>query len=84
MNTFAIEDLRRMVRYFNNLDESFNQRFCHMDLRKIWAFASSEQGGRVHECADCWPRYLLAAVLGGALGAQMPEKLIERAAKEAA
>lgn len=78
----AVEELREMVRYFNCLNESFNDNFTHEALRKIWTFTQSEQGGRVHEMADCWPMYLLDAVLTAKRGAQIDDAIVERAEKE--
>jgi hypothetical protein len=59
----AIDELRKMVDYFNSQHEGHNAQFSHVELLKIWKFATSEQGGRVHECYDHWPDYLLRAVL---------------------
>lgn len=79
----AVEEMRKMVRYFNCLNESFNDNFTHEALRKIWTFTQSEQGGRVHEYADCWPKYLLDAVLVAKVGEKLDEAIVERASKEA-
>jgi hypothetical protein len=78
----AINELRIMVDYFNSQHEGVNSRFTHAELLKIWYFATSEQGGRVHECYDQWPEYLLNAVLKAKLGAKISEKTVGQAGKE--
>lgn len=79
MRRTPIEDLRSMVRYFNHMNETFNQGFTMDELIKIWTFAESNQGSLVHECADCWPVYLLDAILAAERGARVPTALIEAA-----
>lgn len=78
----TIEGLRRMVNYFNSQNETFNSHFTYEELLKIWAFVNSKQGGRVHECADQWPNYLLNAVLKVDVGEKVSEKLVIDAGKE--
>lgn len=77
-----VQELRSMVKYFDCLNESFNGAFTHKQLLKIWMFHYSKQGGRVHECADHWPDYLLSAVLKGKVGAELPESVVKRAEAE--
>jgi hypothetical protein len=80
--TYAIEELRSMVGYFNTQHEGVNTSYTMGQLHKIWRFVQSEQGGRVHECYDHWPRYLMRAVLRAKLGAKLPEKIVKRAGEE--
>lgn len=75
----AIERLRKVVNYFSHMHEDFNHRFTEAELMKIATFSLSEQGGRVHECADSWPPFLLKAVLKAKLGAKLDETLVKRA-----
>ncbi len=79
ISKYQIDNLRNMVKYFNDLNESFNQQFSIYELAKIWLFAVSKQGGLVHECADHWPQYLLDAVLLAEKGSRLPDELVKRA-----
>jgi hypothetical protein len=73
-----------MVRWLDYQNENFNTQWTMPELMKLAAFSFSEQGGRVHECADSWPDYLLDAVLAAEEGALIDEAIVQRASEAAA
>jgi hypothetical protein len=78
-NEAAADTLRRWTRYLDWQRESFNTRWTMVELRKLLAFAFSEQGKWVHECMDSWPDFLLEAVLTAPEGAVIDADIVKRA-----
>lgn len=77
--TYAIDNLRAMVRYFDLLDESFNQRWCLLELHAIWRHAKDVFDGDV--LPDTWdPETLMTALANAGLCA--PEWLKDQLKEE--
>jgi hypothetical protein len=79
-NETPIENLRRMVKYFDYQNESLNGDLSLDELFKVWRFMDSEQGGRVNECYDTWPPWFIEMVVGYSL--PLPEEAITDVNKE--
>jgi len=51
----AIDELRSMVKYFNSQHEGHNAQFSHVELLKIWKFATLAEESLYH-CARAYAR----------------------------